>query len=119
MSDSISGLSGIHDSMSRTARVEKIARVESVQEMHLDALHPADGVAEAGLRAPSAETIPLADIDRFRGIVYASPVGGVESAAFASNAHSTTEPLVTVAEYSTPADRIAGTLAHMRGIRGL
>jgi hypothetical protein len=119
MSDSISGLSAIHASMSHTGRVDKIARVESVQEMHLDALHPADEIAEVAQRAPLAETISLADIDRFRGIVYASPVGSVEWAAFASKGHSTTEPPVTGAEYTTPADRIAGTLAHIRGIRGL
>ena len=119
MSDPISGLSGIHASMSRTAPIEKIARVEPAQEMHLDALHPADGTAAVGLPAPLVETIPLVDIDRFRGIVYASPVSGVESSAFASNVHSTAEPAETMADYATPADRIAGTLAHIRGIRGL
>lgn len=118
MSDLTPGSTSVQ-AIPRTSSVDPVMRVEPTDALHFDALHPGLEPPDTGLRSPLLEPISVADIERFRGLVYASPISDVASVSFSQTGHSTTQPAAATTEPLTPADRIAGTLAHLRDIRGL
>ena len=105
--------------ISRASPVDRVMRVERTDALQFDALHPRVESPDIGLRVPPTETIHLADIERFRGLVYASPAPELDFMSISYAGHQNTQPAKALTDLLTPADRIASTLAHLRGIRGL
>jgi hypothetical protein len=101
-----------------SAHLGVVARVDAVtRPAQSPAVDPARGTDPRWLELPrpDPESIPIADITQFQGLVYgaeqrvalgASAAGGVGVGPVAHN------PL-------TPADRIVDTLRHLRGLHGL
>lgn len=116
-------MNGIERSDQRVSAIDRVEPVSSAQVVDIDRLRGIPDPSDWTALRPSVQSIPVSDIDRFRGLVYEPPMGGYVDAqsVFANPAQTVRDPAVTDSLNSgaTPADRIAATLMHIKGIRGL
>jgi hypothetical protein len=115
MVDSLRGEAVLHRPQGQWGAISRVAAVSSAQRAQ--PLDPARVTDPRWLEIarPDPSTIPIADIGLFRRHVYGPDAPypqGVSASADIVSLPPSERPL-------TPADRIVGTLHHMRGLRGL
>lgn len=112
-------LSGQH-----TGSVSRVAPVESSQQVDFAALNRLGESAWGELIRPRLESIPVEDVAQFRDLVY--DAGATSSSHMDVSTVSATSSDTTLggafspayhSPSATPADRIAATLQHMRGLQ--
>ena len=99
-------------------RLGAVARIGSVSRSEqAPAIDPARGTDPRWVEFPRPDpaTIPIADITQFRGIVYGADAWHAPATSVAGEV----QPPTASTESFTPADRIVGTLRHLRGMYGL